>query len=96
MTDEQHALMLLATGSHPDRQKALDRFHDRWKGDNLVIDTWFAAQAHYPQRSAHRAGQGFDAPSIIQPRRAQQSARADRYVRDAEPGAVPPSGRGRV
>jgi aminopeptidase N len=52
MTDEQHALMLLATGSHPDRQKALDRFHDRWKGDNLVIDTWFAAQAQLPQRSA--------------------------------------------
>ena len=50
MTDEQHALMLLATGSHPERQKALDRFHDRWRGDNLVIDTWFAAQAQSPQR----------------------------------------------
>jgi len=52
MTDEQHALLLLATGSHPDREKALERFHDRWKGDNLVIDTWFAAQAQNPQRSA--------------------------------------------
>jgi aminopeptidase N len=52
MTDEQHALLLLATGSHADREKALDRFHDRWKGDALVIDTWFAAQAQNPQRSA--------------------------------------------
>jgi len=52
MTDEQHALLLLAAGSHPDREKALARFYDRWKGDHLVIDTWFAAQALQPLRPA--------------------------------------------
>ncbi|WBT36648.1 MULTISPECIES: aminopeptidase N [Hyphomicrobium] len=52
MTDEQHALMLLASGSHPLREKALARFYDRWKGDHLVIDTWFAAQAQHTLRPA--------------------------------------------
>jgi aminopeptidase N len=52
MTDEQHALMLIASGSHPAREKALARFHDRWKDDHLVIDFWFAAQALYPLRPA--------------------------------------------
>jgi aminopeptidase N len=52
MTDEQHALMLLAAGSHTAREKALARFHDRWKDDHLVIDFWFAAQAQYPLRPA--------------------------------------------
>ena len=52
MTDEQHGLMLLAAGSHPAREKALARFHDRWKDDHLVIDFWFAAQAQYPLRPA--------------------------------------------
>ncbi len=45
MTDEAHALFLLAHEAGPDSTKALARFHDKWKGDHLVIDTWFAAQA---------------------------------------------------
>ena len=45
MTDEAHALVLLAHEPGPEGAKALARFHDRWKGDHLVIDTWFAAQA---------------------------------------------------
>ncbi len=52
MTDEQHALMLIAARSGPLREKALQRFFDRWKGDHLVIDAWFAAQAQFPLRSA--------------------------------------------
>ena len=52
MTDEAHSLMLLATRSGPVREKALQRFFDRWKGDHLVIDTWFGAQAMSPARSA--------------------------------------------
>ena len=52
MTDEAHSLMLLAARSGPVREKALAHFYDRWKGDHLVIDTWFGAQAMSPARSA--------------------------------------------
>ena len=48
MTDEAHALSLLASRPTPDRDKALSRFFERWQGDHLVIDTWFAAQAQAP------------------------------------------------
>jgi len=48
MTDEAHALTLLASIRSPERAKALKRFHDRWKDDHVVIDTWFAAQAMAP------------------------------------------------
>ncbi len=48
MTDEAHALVLLAAEAGPEREKALARFHDRWQGDHLVIDTWFMAQAVSP------------------------------------------------
>jgi aminopeptidase N len=49
MTDEAHALYLIAAGKLPERDAALQRFHDRWQHDHLVIDTWFAAQAIAPQ-----------------------------------------------
>ncbi len=45
MTDQAHSLGLLASQDTPHRDKALAAFFDRWKGDHLVIDTWFAAQA---------------------------------------------------
>ena len=45
MTDEAHALYLIAGSKAPERDEVLQAFHDRWKGDHLVIDTWFAAQA---------------------------------------------------
>ncbi len=45
MTDEAHALMILAGLEVPERTRALAQFHDKWKGDHLVIDMWFAAQA---------------------------------------------------
>ncbi len=48
MTDEAHALFLLAGTSGAAREKALNRFFERWKHDHLVIDTWFAAQAVSP------------------------------------------------
>lgn len=48
MTEEAHALFLLAAQETPDREKALKRFYDRWRHDHLVIDTWFAAQAQSP------------------------------------------------
>ena len=52
MTEEAHALMLIAGRNSPDRDKALKRFYDRWHDDHLVIDIWFAAQAISPTRPA--------------------------------------------
>ncbi len=49
MTDAAHALVLLAGRPKDAGRAALDHFHDRWKSDHLVIDTWFAAQALSPQ-----------------------------------------------
>lgn len=51
MTDEAHGLVLLAASRSGDREKALSRFHDKWKHDHLVIDIWFAAQAQSPLSS---------------------------------------------
>jgi aminopeptidase N len=48
MTDETHALLLLAAQPGPERERALAHFYDRWSHDHLVIDTWFAAQAQSP------------------------------------------------
>ena len=48
MTDRAHALFLLAARSGLERERALNDFYKNWKGDNLVIDTWFAAQALSP------------------------------------------------
>ncbi len=48
MTEASHGLMLLAQEETAERQAALDHFHDRWKDDHLVVDTWFAAQAQSP------------------------------------------------
>jgi aminopeptidase N len=48
MTDEAHGLYLIAASRMPEREDALQAFHDRWKDDHLVIDTWFAAQAIAP------------------------------------------------
>ena len=48
MTDEAHGLYLIAASRSPEREAALSTFHDRWKDDHLVIDTWFTAQAIAP------------------------------------------------
>jgi len=48
MTDEAHALYLIAAGRLAGREKALAAFHERWRHDHLVIDTWFSAQAMAP------------------------------------------------
>jgi len=45
MTDRQGALGVLANNEAPERETALADFHDRYKGDALVIDKWFTAQA---------------------------------------------------
>jgi len=48
MTDRAQALFLLAAHGGKAGEQALADFHDRWKGDHVVIDAWFAAQAQSP------------------------------------------------
>jgi len=47
-TDEVSALGILSEMKGPERDKAFERFHSRWKGDHLMIDNWFAYQAASP------------------------------------------------
>ena len=48
MTDVLAALAVLSTIDCPERRAALDAFHARWHGDDLVLDKWFAIQAMSP------------------------------------------------
>ncbi len=45
MTDRMAALVHLNDLDRPERAAALADFHERYKGDNLTIDKWFAVQA---------------------------------------------------
>jgi len=45
MTDQFAALTALAQSEGPERQLALEQFHDRWQGEALVLDKWLAVQA---------------------------------------------------
>jgi aminopeptidase N len=45
MTDVLAALVALNATDAPDRAEALAAFHARWRGDDLVLDKWFAIQA---------------------------------------------------
>ena len=45
LTDEIAGLGVLCDVKGLERQAALDRFFQRWQGDHLVIDHWFAFQA---------------------------------------------------
>jgi aminopeptidase N len=49
MTDVLAALAALAATDAPDRAAALAAFHARWRGDDLVLDKWFAIQATSPR-----------------------------------------------
>src|SRR5207247_5765223 len=51
-TDEVSALSMLSELRSPERAKAFERFYERWKGDHLVIDNWFAYQAASPLSSS--------------------------------------------
>jgi aminopeptidase N len=52
LTDETAALSVLAETNAPEREAALAQFYERWKGDHLVIDSWFSCQAAAPVASA--------------------------------------------
>ncbi len=45
MTDEITALELLCHSDSAEKQKALAAFREKWKGEPLVMNKWFAAQA---------------------------------------------------
>ena len=45
MTDELAALTVLAGLDAPESNEAMGRFYGAWKGDTLVLDKWFTAQA---------------------------------------------------
>ena len=45
MTDAMAALSVLSRIECPQREAALQHFHDRWQHDALVMDKWFALQA---------------------------------------------------
>jgi aminopeptidase N len=45
MTDAQAAFLVLADQDHARRDDVLREFYERWKGDPLVLDKWFAIQA---------------------------------------------------
>ena len=45
MTDAMAALAVLSSIECPQREQALQHFHDRWQHDSLVMDKWFALQA---------------------------------------------------
>ncbi len=48
MTDVLAALAVLSAIDCPERRVALDAFHSKWRGDDLVLDKWFAIQATSP------------------------------------------------
>ncbi|MCB1773276.1 MAG: aminopeptidase N, partial [Gammaproteobacteria bacterium] len=45
MTDVMAAMALIVDGDHPQRLAVLADFEQRWRGDALVMDKWFAVQA---------------------------------------------------
>ncbi len=53
MTDRLHALGALVSCAHPLAGEALARFHAMFKGDELVLDKWFALQAGASDRDGH-------------------------------------------
>jgi len=52
MTESVAALTLLAATAGEERHTALAAFYERWRGDPLVLDKWFTAQAVSPRPTA--------------------------------------------
>ncbi len=48
MTDQLGALRLLVTCALEGSGETLDRFHEQWRREPLVLDQWFAVQASVP------------------------------------------------
>ena len=52
MTDQQAGLACLCQLEAPERQRALDAFHEQWHKDPLVLDKWFTVQSTSPLKGA--------------------------------------------
>jgi aminopeptidase N len=48
MTDQIAALGNIVNQGHPAKQRCLDAFYYKWRGEALVIDKWFAIQSASP------------------------------------------------
>ncbi|MCH9698246.1 MAG: aminopeptidase N [Gammaproteobacteria bacterium] len=48
MTDEIAALSAIVHNNHPDKERCLDQFYQKWNNEALVIDKWFSIQATSP------------------------------------------------
>ena len=50
MTDQIAALTCIVNSQNPAKQSCLEAFYSQWKGEDLVVDKWFALQAscHLP------------------------------------------------
>ena len=97
MTDRAHALFaphLYRGGA--EAKRALVDFYESWQADNVVIDTWFAAQAQSPLAGTLVAGQGADPPPAVLADGPEQGARPHRHLRLDQPGAVQPARRRRL
>lgn len=57
MTDVLSALKTMLKQQHPAANRALESFYQKWQGDNLVIDKWFALQAQTQNDTALETAQ---------------------------------------
>ncbi len=67
MTDAMAALAVLSRIDCPQREEALQHFHDRWQHDPLVMDKWFALQAASSLPGYAGTGAGLDAAHAVRP-----------------------------
>ncbi len=92
MTDRFGALAALVD-SHADlAQPALERFHQLFRNDALVIDKWFALQVTAPERDGRVFGRAQAAAqaSRLQPAQPEPGAQPGCRILRRQPGRLPP------
>ena len=89
MTDVLAALAVLARTENAARDAALAAFHARWRGDDLVLDKWFAIQAIAPLPGHARGGARADAAPGFRPAQPEPRARAGGRVHGRQSGVFP-------
>jgi aminopeptidase N len=68
MTDAMGGLYALMQIGAEDYERALSAFYERWKGEPLVIDKWFAVQARDPSETALGRVMGLTAHPAFEPK----------------------------
>ena len=96
MTDVLAALAVLSAIDCPERRAALDAFHARWHGDDLVLDKWFAIQAMSPLPDTPECGACAGTARGLRSAQSEPRARAGGQLRVRQSGAVPRSIRQRL